>query len=175
MYDRRPEAVGESLWSQLQFRAVAGPAAASGRDLDVLPSAVMHWGDWLAAHPETDVLSIKQDQMLRYKKASYSGYFGSDELRFPVTPLPPADGPLKKTPVLVLLLASQRTVVTLDAIAARADADGRWPTSIAETNVTLRYRADPATAWAESTSSDLRTISAFWFAWHAMYPADRLQ
>src|SRR6266850_5000306 len=30
MYDRRPERAAESLWSQLQARAIAGPAAAAG-------------------------------------------------------------------------------------------------------------------------------------------------
>ena len=85
-----------------------------------------------------------------------------------------ADGPPKKSPVLAVLLGDQHYVYSLDAIAARADANGRWQTSVADSPVTFFYRDDPPTAWADSPSPNLRTISAFWFAWHAMHPNDTL-
>jgi hypothetical protein len=174
MYDRRPDAVGESLWCQLLRRAIAGPATAAEHRLDILPAALLQWGDWLELHPDTDVLAIEEGRLRRYKKASYTGYFGSDELRFPVDPLPPTNGPPNKTPVLAVLLADQRRVYTLDAIAARADINSQWRTTIADTPLTFFYRDDPPTAWADSPSPDLRTVSAFWFAWHAMHPDDTL-
>ena len=43
MYNRQSGAADESLWSQLQCRAIAGPAAASQQTLEVLPIAVVSW------------------------------------------------------------------------------------------------------------------------------------
>jgi hypothetical protein len=51
MYDRQEDPNAESLWCQLQFRAVAGPAAARGLTLDVQPAVVTHWAAWRDAHP----------------------------------------------------------------------------------------------------------------------------
>lgn len=82
MYDRRPEARGESLWSQLQFRAIAGPAAEKGRTLALVPAVVVHWSDWLARYPDTSVLAPDRDRLRVYQN-TYDPYFGSDLLRFP--------------------------------------------------------------------------------------------
>lgn len=87
MFDRREGGEGESLWSQLQFRAVIGPAAAEGAVLRVLPSALTTWGAWREVFPESAVLAPER-QLLKVYKRSYGHYFGSEALRFPVRPLP---------------------------------------------------------------------------------------
>lgn len=45
---------GGNYWSQLLARAICGPLA--GTSLAIRPSTVTTWGEWQAAHPETDVL-----------------------------------------------------------------------------------------------------------------------
>jgi catechol 2,3-dioxygenase-like lactoylglutathione lyase family enzyme len=50
VYDERTA----SLWSQLDARAIQGPA--TGTRLTVLPSALTEWETWRSAHPNTDVL-----------------------------------------------------------------------------------------------------------------------
>jgi hypothetical protein len=108
MYDRRPEApgahpsTGESLWSQFPGVALAGPAAKTGARLAVLPCAVMHWEDWLAAHPRTTVLARVPGRERLYAREPYSTYFASEELKFPVHPPPPEDGPSAKERVIVI-------------------------------------------------------------------------
>lgn len=48
------DAATGSYWSQLLARAICGPKR--GEQLDILPSQTARWGDWKAAHPDTDVL-----------------------------------------------------------------------------------------------------------------------
>ena len=102
MYDRQPESGRSSLWSQLLFKAVAGPAAAAGAALEVLPINVQSWADWRRDNPDTTVLAPDPRLAERYSSDPYTSYFGSDTLRFPVQPLPsPARYPLK-TPLVAL-------------------------------------------------------------------------
>lgn len=44
----------ESLWSQIEARAIDGPMA--GTPLSLRPSTLTTWRAWTAAHPDTDVL-----------------------------------------------------------------------------------------------------------------------
>jgi hypothetical protein len=102
MYDARPAGSKESLWSQLQFRAVVGPAAAAGESLKIVPSYLGVWSDWLRRHPATTILAPEGKEMFeRYKVDVYGTYFDSPRLRFPVRPLPPDLPKWYKEPVEV--------------------------------------------------------------------------
>ena len=179
MYDRRPQALGESLWSQLLGRAVAGPAAAAGRRLRVLDAQLVCWADWLAAHPDTTVLDRDPRMIKRYKQTSFDPYFLSSKLYFPVSPLPPAaptGGPDLKDRVVAVTAGGERAVYALGDIAARADPAGILRTTIAGRPVRFRYRVDTNTVSvrAEPGGDPVTAVHALWFAWHAMYPQDQL-
>jgi hypothetical protein len=113
MYDRRPGHHGESLWSQLQARAVSGPAAAAGRALTVVPVALARWDEWSRAWPDSRVLAPLPDEMEKYGRDVYGSYVNSDELRFPVDPLPPAGARGLKTPIFVDLAVDPPAIVPL--------------------------------------------------------------
>ena len=53
MYDRATE----TLWHQFRGEPVVGPLAGSGIRLEVLPNVLTTWGEWLADHPDTTVIS----------------------------------------------------------------------------------------------------------------------
>ena len=53
MYDRATE----TLWHQFRGEPVVGPLAGSGVKLKILPSVLTTWGQWLAEHPNTTVIS----------------------------------------------------------------------------------------------------------------------
>ena len=53
MYDR----VTETLWHQFLGEPVVGPLANSGIQLEVLPNVLTTWGEWVAQHPDTSVIS----------------------------------------------------------------------------------------------------------------------
>ena len=102
MYDERPGGRGESLWCQLQGRAIAGPAAARGDSLRILPADLLDWSVWRERHPGTTVLAPEPRLETEYKRNPYGSYSSSELLRFPVEPMPPADGPGLKVRVAVL-------------------------------------------------------------------------
>ena len=87
MYDR----LTYSLWNQLLGVPVMGPLAGSGIKLDLFPVSLTTWGEWVAEHPDTTVLSTETGL---YPASSYgpesspaSLYFDyreDPESRFPV-------------------------------------------------------------------------------------------
>lgn len=71
MYDRQTE----SLWSQVERRAIAGHL--SGTELELIPVSMVRWSDWRAAHPDGWVLSRETGFDRSYGTNPYVGY---DEL-----------------------------------------------------------------------------------------------
>lgn len=141
LYDRG--AVVPSLWSPLQGRAVAGPAAAAGRALPLLPLAVVRWDDWRARHPATTVLFPEPAFRDRYRREPYSTYFGDDRLRFPARPLPPAGALARKDLVAVVTAGGETVAYPLRAIARRAAGEDSADETGEETG-----RGTPATSGA---------------------------
>ncbi len=87
MYDRETG----SLWSQFLGKPVVGPLADSGLQLQVLPVVLTTWAEWVRAHPDTTVLSIKTgiypQTVYRPEEDPFSAYFGyrnSPDALFPV-------------------------------------------------------------------------------------------
>ncbi|MBE0531000.1 MAG: DUF3179 domain-containing protein [Rhodospirillales bacterium] len=74
----------DSLWNQFTGRPVSGPLAGSGITLKILPIVLTNWRDWLAAHPDTRVLSLDTGYVRDYTPdAPYGHYFNSPDLMFP--------------------------------------------------------------------------------------------
>ena len=152
LYDRHGDDEPLSLWSQLQMRAVSGPAAESGATLKALPCAVMRWQDWEELHPDTTVLAPDMNRIAIYKR-TYAEYFGTDELRFPVEPLPERDRPYKSQ-VIAVLVSGEWHAFLWDLVAREAGESGVWSTEVAGVPLTFRYQADialrgnPAAVWA---------------------------
>ena len=80
MYDTATE----SLWNQFTGRPVVGRLTGSDIELKILPSVITSWQDWLAAHPDTTVLSLDTGFQRDYRPGrAYGEYFASPELMFP--------------------------------------------------------------------------------------------
>jgi hypothetical protein len=94
LYERREKVGTESLWSQIQARAVAGPMAKAGTTLTPLPFEVATWETWKARHPETTILAPDDVMLREYKRRPYASYRGRRMPReeFPVRPYPPPGG-----------------------------------------------------------------------------------
>lgn len=87
MYDRKTN----SLWSHLLGEPVIGPLANSGVKLSFFPVELTTWGEWLAQHPDTTVLSpetglysARSYQPETDPQAIYYDYFNSPDTMFPV-------------------------------------------------------------------------------------------
>jgi hypothetical protein len=68
MYDRQTE----SWWQQVTGRAIVGEL--TGTQLEFLPSQLISWGQFVAAHPDGTVLSRETGHPRDYDRNPYPGY-----------------------------------------------------------------------------------------------------
>lgn len=169
LYDRQ-DAGGESLWSQLLLRAVAGPAAARGEALKPLPMRLLRWADWRAMHPDTRVLAPDPVRKRVYRREAYSTYFVSPRLEFSVAPLPPGPPTEYKLPCLAVLDGETWRAIPLARIARHSGASGSWTTEVGGRRLRFEYRGGPPTAWVSDAESGeaVPCAYAFRFAWYAI-------
>lgn len=87
MYDRATR----TLWNQLTGKPVIGPLAGTDAKLDIFPVAFTTWGEWLAEHPETTVISLDTGYYSArvYKREEskgsfYYGYRAEADTMFPI-------------------------------------------------------------------------------------------
>ncbi len=76
MYDRQTE----SLWSQLEGRAIAG--VLTGEELTRIPVQTVTWAQWRTAHPDGWVLSRETGVQRDYGRNPYVGYDQPDSAPF---------------------------------------------------------------------------------------------
>ncbi len=161
LYDRETE----SLWSQLQWRAVTGPMA--GARLRLIPMTHTRWEDWRREHPGTQVLSAETGFNKSYQGDPYQAYEQSQLLPFSVSPssnrYPPKakvlgirlNGRAKAYPFVELRAAEARTL--LDRFAGR--------------NIFVQFDAQADTARAYAVNgTELPATLSYWFAWFSFYP-----
>jgi hypothetical protein len=172
-YDRRPEHVGESLWSQLQFGAIAGPKA--GTPLELLPFTVMSWVDWTRKYPQTRVMKLDVNRIRVYRN-TFAEYLGSDQLRFPVdSPLP--DRALRaKAPMWALRdPTGVWRHIPCDSLRRLTPATDRWIARVGEVSVPFFRSETSGAVWPELIESGageagVRAVSVMRFAWYGQHP-----
>ncbi len=172
LYDRRVNAEATPLWTQLDGRAVAGPAPASQPRLPLRSARLTTWADWRARHPETAVLAPLPDMKMLYKRDPYHSYFGSDLLRFPVDPLPPAGGPGLKDRLLIVTVDGEDFAFSFSQMAAAAGtAAGSYEVTVRDLPLRISFDTVVGVADVEPLAEPLRlgaVRSAFWFSWYSL-------
>jgi hypothetical protein len=172
MYDREARPQRESLWSQLLFKAIAGPAAGSGATLAVLPISVETWADWRRENPDTTVLAPDPRMAARYASDPYTSYFGNDLVRFPVRPLPsPTLYPLK-SPVVAIGTPGAWRAFPFSTLTGAVSESPR--TSANAPDAALSVRPDVPTVAVDTTrlAPGTGVVYASYFAWYATHHAD---
>lgn len=142
MYDRQNDQKDESLWVQLLFKPVAGPAVTRGEVLERLPFRMARWSDWRVENPGTTVLRGQRVLKKEYRRDPYVPYFANDDLKFAVSPL-----------------WSDKRFDRKARIVAVPQADGTWQVHDAQKLSRPDALFDPATP----------QVHACIFAWHAMH------
>ena len=170
LFDRRSFPDEESLWSQMQARAVAGPAAVRGAALRLLPCALTTWGEWRSAHPQTDVLRPDPTRKQVYKREAYSTYAASPRLQFPVAPLPAVPDAQLKTPCIGLRVAGGAwRVFSIAAPPGERPAGPQTRSVVLDgRTVTLRHQRQPPVAWLAPHEDHVEVAYGSLFAWYAL-------
>ena len=178
LFDRQKRPANESLWSQVQMRAVTGPAAQAGLKLKLLPAFVGAWEDWRRAHPKTTVLSVKTGYRRNYRSKGYEQYFSNDRLMFRVRPLrqKPAGFANKEKLVMVQAGGALKAYALKDLASAT---DGIVEDRIGDAGIRLEYSKKSGSVRvtytdANSGSGQPPTAYLFWFALGAILPQAEL-
>ncbi len=104
MYDRQTR----TLWQQYSGTPVWGDLVGTGTKLKALPVTHTSYGEWLAEHPDTKVLSIDTGFRRNYGSGiAYHDYFASPNLMFPA---PDLSGPLQAKDVVYVVRGDSETV-----------------------------------------------------------------
>ncbi|WP_152208118.1 DUF3179 domain-containing protein [Marinobacter changyiensis] len=165
MYDHQTE----SLWSQIEGRAVSGPLAGT----ELRPVAIRHelWQGWRErVGSDGQVLSTDTGHRRNYRMSPYGAYDHSERLYFPVTHTSRKYHP--KTWVLGWTHNGESKA---------------WPfPELEDYGAVLEDRVGGKAVWIhydpEVPSAELRDESgkllpatrAFWFAWYAFHPDTRI-
>jgi len=152
----------ESLWSQIEARAIAGPR--TGERLKVLRSRMARWGAWREEHPDTTVLSPETGHQRDYSRDPYAMHALTTEVPFGA----PVDGRYHpKMPTLGLRTASGAARAYTGEELLRAG--GSVEESFEGRRVRIAY--DPESQVFEvDVPGDLEVIEGYWFAWAAFHP-----
>ncbi len=193
MYDRQANTTdAPSLWSQLAFRAVAGPAATRGEKLTVIAGVeVSTWAAWFLSYPQSTVaLAVDGDQR-RMKETDYERYWADGKVNYPVVELQPTSAQQGSIPFAQINPASapiiEAGMSAMTMVIAVESEDG-WrvlpqpilqrlvgpPEGFADSSalgVRALWRVVPQRgATIEESDGVLTTVPCRWFAWQAFHP-----
>jgi hypothetical protein len=107
-----------------------------------------------------------------YKRDPYHSYFGSDVLRFPVDPLPPAGGLHLKDRLLIITVDGEDVAFSLSQLAAAVGTPaGSYEVTVRDLPLRISFDAVVGVADVEPLADPQRlqaVRSAFWFAWYSL-------
>lgn len=160
LYDRE----SESLWSQIDRRAISGPH--KGRRLEAIALEHTTWGDWRTRHPDTQVLSRETGHARDYDRNPYGDYAQEEALYFPVRFR--AQGYHPKERVLGLEVEGHFKAYPF---AELAKSSGIVHDRLGEHAVVVRFDTEHQNATAtDARGAPLPGVVGFWFAWYAFHP-----
>lgn len=160
LYDRQ----SESLWSQIDRRAISGPH--KGERLAAIPLEHTTWADWRRRQPYTLVLSRDTGETRDYDRDPYAGYEDERGLYFPVRFK--AQGYHPKERVLGLEVDGRFKAYPF---AELAKTDGEVRDRLGATPFVVRFDAEHANATAEDAQGrPIPALVGYWFAWYAFHP-----
>jgi hypothetical protein len=163
LYDRATE----SLWSQLKQSAVTGPL--KGTRLKALPLEHTGWADWLARHPQTQVLSTETGFARDYGRDPYAGYERIQRLMFEVEHRD-ARFALKEW-VLGVDLDGTPKAYPFSVLERAVDGQGELHDRLAGRPIIIQFDRRHRTARVlDASRRPLPGVMAFWFAWVAFHP-----
>ena len=151
MYDRATD----SLWSQVDGTAVAGPE--KGRRLQELPSELTTWGDWKRRHPDTLVL-VKP----AVPASPYEDYFADPErigVRGSTNPDPRLPG---KALVIGLEREGRFAAVPLSLVEARKQMEVEA--------VGIPLVITPSGAYERTSNAPVSSKVIYWAIWAKFHP-----
>jgi hypothetical protein len=160
LYDRQTG----SLWSQIEKTAITGEM--QGTKLESFPMTHTTWRDWVARHPDTEVLSDQTGFPMDYKTDPYFDYSRGGKLMFPVAEQ--NSKYRRKSYVLGLEIDGQFKAYPFSEL-------NKGPKVFIDEfrgqKFEVRYDKKNKTASIFGEEGDeLPSLISYWFAWYAFHP-----
>ena len=154
-----------SVFDTFLGKAVTGPLAEKGVQLEQATVITTDWGTWKKEHPETTVL------LERYALGRNPDFRNGRDANGPIFPVGDVDPRLPvHEDIIGVVTASGKPIAFQRSTAVVALQQGA---EIAFENVRLELDAGGVRA-VDADGSDLGSHQAFWFAWSQFYPGTEL-
>ena len=174
LYDHQPQHRQESLWSQIQGRAIAGPAAQRHALLKVVPCQLVTWGFWHHEHPRTRMIAGVRSLYPAYRKNPYGAYaFQQHNLRYPVQPLWQQPEFSPKTQLIVVRVNHRWHPIFFPDLFRRVNAFGIAEMTISGHACVFHCQHLPGSQTVCLLSpANQANAYGFVFAWYAQHPGE---
>ncbi len=175
LYDRRETTSEESLWSQIELRAVAGPAAEKGLTMELLPSTVVRWGRWKKDHPETTVLSSETGYNRNYDRDPYASYRASGGTMFLVEQQRTSDRMSTKDMLVVVRVNDTWKGYPVKEVIAKAGVPGSMQDTVSGRAIQLNVSEGKNVTVTYGDGDGSPPVSyMYWFSFASTYPKAEL-
>ncbi len=158
MYDRKTE----SLWAQIEGRAVVGPLV--GQRLRLIEAQNITWQEFRSKYPHGQVLSTDTGFSRNYQSSPYGDYDTSDQLLFPIATRDDRIG--LKTRVLGVEVEDKFKAYPVEDILRLKNVTDDF----AGRSLRLTANGEEVTITDAKTGQAIVPVHAFWFAWATFHP-----
>jgi len=158
LYDRETE----SLWSQFESRAIAGPLA--GQSLRRIRARQEEFSSWRKREPKTRILIPPAPERFDYNATPFAGYAEQDGANFPVEA---RDRRFHAKELCLGVVAGGRARAYLASLLTKNG--GRAEDEIGGRKISVSYESDRG-VFEWDAPDDVQVTEAYWFAWKAFHP-----
>lgn len=152
----------ESLWSQFDGRAIAGPLA--GKTLEPVALRQQGFGSWFAREPKTRILIPPEPNHYDYNESAYAAYAEKDGGPFPVEA---RDRRFHAKELAVGIVANGKARAYLASLVSANG--GRAEDEVAGNKILVRYEKERG-VFDWDVPAGVTVTESYWFAWKAFHP-----
>jgi hypothetical protein len=153
----------ESLWSQLEMKAVTGKMI--GTKLEIFPSVLATWKEWKKEHPNTLVLSRETGFSRNYNREPYRGYEDSRSIWFPIKHKNDRFHPKEK--VLVVVSGDVAKAYTFSEL---KKVKTPFEDKVGNRNVVIHFKDGSYVRATDQSGNPVKSFVSYWFAWYTFRP-----
>lgn len=165
LYDRKTE----SLWSQLEMKAITGRYAET--PLEILPSYQLSWADWKKRYPDTKVMSRDVPFRKNYDDEPYKDYRSDNRLYFAVNKT--SNRMANKDEVIGVSLNGEHKAYLVRRLMRQKN--NPIEDKLGGETIYIEYLPDSEGAIVTNSKKEvIASIKLFWFAWYAFHPDTKI-
>ncbi len=153
----------ESLWSQLQMRAVTGEMI--GTKLEIIPSVLATWKEWKREHPRSLVLSRDTGFGRNYDGGPYEGYENSSSVWFPINHESGRFHPKEKVLVVV-----SGDITKAYAFSELKKVKTPFEDKVGNQSVVIHFKDGSYVKASDKSGNPVKSFVSYWFAWYTFKP-----